>query len=150
MLSKAAIASAVMAISLVASGVAAQTYVVRKVGPAPAKGYEDVHISKAAIAGQQVRVWWATLLNPDCTAAGTMTTRILEEPRHGAATLSDGSFYPNYTPPNPRAECDTRKSPGKQAFYTPEVTFHGHDKLVLENATSEGRMRRIVVDIDVR
>jgi hypothetical protein len=138
-----------MSIMIVPVAGVTQTYLVQRVGPGSAKGYQDVHISKAAIAGQQVRVWWATALNPDCTAAATMTTDILDQPRHGRISLSDDPFYPNFTPPNPRAACDTIKSPGRQAFYTADAGFHGHDKLVLRNATSEGRMRRIVVDIDV-
>ncbi|MCI4591014.1 hypothetical protein MOK15_13050 [Sphingobium sp. BYY-5] len=144
------IAGTILAATLLPSSGTAQTYLVRKVGSTSPKGYDDVHISKAAIAGQQVRIWWATLLNPDCTAAGTMTTQILDQPRHGQVRISDDLFYPNFVQPNPRASCDRQKSPGKQAFYTADAGFHGHDKLVINNATSEGRIRRIIVDIDVR
>jgi len=133
-----------------ATGTGAQTFVVHRVDPASARGYGDVRISKATVAGQQVRIWWATLLNADCTAAGTMTTEVTEQPRHGQVSLSDEPFYPNYQEPNPRTVCDRQKAPGKQAFYTAEAGFHGHDKVVLQNATSEGRVRRIVVDIEVR
>jgi hypothetical protein len=143
-------ASAMLALCVLAEGATAQTYMVRRVDPASAKGFDEVHISKAAVAGQQIRIWWATLLNADCTAAGTMTTQILSPPRHGQASVSDDAFYPNFVAPNPRASCDAQKAPGKQAFYTPDGDFHGHDKLVIQNATSEGRIRRITVDIDVR
>lgn len=127
-----------------------QIYMVQRVGTAPAKGYGDIRISKSTIAGQPIRLWWATLLNPDCTAGGTMTTEIVSPPRHGQATISDDKFYPEFIQPNPRAACDVRKVPGKQAFYTATTGFRGHDKVIIRNATSEGRMRRIVVDIDVR
>jgi hypothetical protein len=138
-------------LSLILVSVAgAQTYVVRRLPSGGAQGYGDVHISKAALSGQQVRVWWATLLNPDCTAAGTLTTQLVQPPKHGTLSLSDEGFFPDFQPPNPRAACDTRKSPGKQAFYTSVDGFHGRDKLVLQNATSEGRVRRITIDIDVR
>jgi hypothetical protein len=128
----------------------AQTYVVRRMPAASVKGYADVHIAKAALPGQQVRLWWATLLNADCTPAGTMETQVVEEPRHGKLLLSDDPVYPNFVAPNPRASCDDRKALGKQAFYTPDRDYHGHDKAVLTNATSEGRVRRIIIDIDVR
>jgi hypothetical protein len=140
----------ILLIALCPAGVAAQTYVVHRMSSGPAKGYADVHIAKAALAGQQVRLWWATLLNPDCTAAGTMETQVVGRPRHGTLLLSDDPVYPDFVAPNPRAACDDRKVPGKQAFYTPDRDYHGHDKVVLTNATSEGRVRRIVVDIDVR
>ena len=144
------VAAVGLAAATLSSNVAAQTYVLRKIGPASQKGFDDIHISKAAIAGQEIRIWWATLLNPDCTAAGTMTTRVLEQPHHGQVRVSDEPFFPNYVQPNPRAVCDAQKSPGKQAFYTPATGFHGRDKLVIENATSEGRMRRIIADINVQ
>jgi hypothetical protein len=143
-------AFAAFSMMLLPGGGMAQTYLVHRVEAGSAKGYEDIHISKAALAGQQVRIWTAMLLNPDCSPAGTMTTQILEQPRHGQVSISDGQIYPSFVPPNPRAACNAHRAPGKQAFYTPDARFHGHDKLVLQNATSEGRMRRIIVDVDVR
>jgi hypothetical protein len=144
-----AFAGVLLATLLVQSPGSAQTYVVRKV-EATQKGYDDIHISKAAIPGQQVRLWSATLLNPDCTEAGTITTQVLEQPHHGQVSISDEPFFPNYIAPNPRASCDAHKAPGKQAFYIAEAGFHGHDKVILKNATSEGRIRRVIVDIDVQ
>lgn len=128
----------------------AQTYMVRKVPADSTKGYDTVHISKAAMAGERIRLWAGTLVNPDCTVAGTMDTRIADEPRHGKVMLSDDPVFPNFLPPNPRTVCNSRRVPGKQAFYTADAGFHGHDKVTLFNATSEGRVRRIVIDIDVQ
>lgn len=141
---------ALVASLLAETAVGAQTYVVRRVAPDSANGYGEVHVDKAAIAGQEVRVWWAMALNPDCTKGATMQTDIVQPPRHGSVRLSDDSFYPNFPAPNPRAACDTKPKPGKQAFYTPQSGFHGHDKIVLQNATSEGRIRKVSIDIDVR
>ena len=144
------IAFSAVALVFLPSASVAQTYLVQRMGATAAKGYDDVHISKAALAGQTIRVWWATLLNPDCSAAGTMTTQIVSTPHHGQANISDDPFFPNFMEPNPRAACDTHKVSGKQAFYTADAAFHGHDKVVIQNATSEGRMRRIIVDIAVQ
>lgn len=137
-------------LAAIPAGAPAQTYTVRRVGTVTSRGYDDVRVSKAALAGQQIRVWWASLLNPDCTPAGTMTTRIVEPPHHGTVTISDDPFFPNFVEPNPRTACDTKRAPGKQAFYTAAPDYHGHDRAVLENATSEGRIRRIVIDLEVR
>lgn len=128
----------------------AQTYVIQRVAPETNKGFSDVHVSKAAAPGEQVRIWWATMLNPDCTPQGTMKAEIIDAPRHGRATVDDGDFYPNYVSPNPRAICDAHKVPGKQAFYTASDGYRGHDRVVIRNATSEGRIRNIIVDIAVR
>lgn len=129
---------------------AAQTFVVRRVNEAPMKGYQDLHLSRAVLPGEKVRVWFATLTNPDCSPAGTMTTQIVHPPQHGHADISTDKVFPNFVAPNPRVICDKQKVDGIQAFYTADADFHGHDKLVLQNATSEGRVRRVLVDIDVR
>lgn len=128
----------------------AQTFVVRRVDENAVKGYHDLRLSRAALAGEKVRVWFATLTNPDCSPAGTMTTQIVTPPQHGHADISTDKVYPNFVAPNPRVICDKQKVDGVQAFYTADAGFHGHDKLVLQNATSEGRVRRVLVDIDVR
>ncbi len=126
---------------------AAQTYVVHRLRAGPAPGEATVHLNRAALAGQTIRIWAATLTNPDCTAAGTMTTQVLDEPRHGEVSLSDEPFFPSFTAPNPRAVCDTRKVPGRQAFYTAAPGFHGHEKVELRNSTSDWIIRKVVIDI---
>ena len=144
-------AGLVGAVSTTAAWAQITTY---RVTPVPnsgsEKGYEEVKLSKAALAGQEIRVWAAQMLEPDCTAHGTMTTEILEQPRHGATRLSDEPFYANFPPTNVRFICNQKKDPGESLFYTPAADFHGHDKLVMRNSTSEGRIRKITIDIDVR
>ena len=126
------------------------TFRVTRLPTEPPKGFAEVRISKAAQAGQEIRVWYAQMLDPDCSAHGTMTSEIVEQPKHGQARLSDEPFFGTFPPGNQRAVCNLKKSPGEQAFYTATADFHGHDKLVMQNSTSEGRIRKIVVDIDVR
>ena len=113
------------------------------------RAYAEMHISKAAIAGEKIRVWFAQMLNPDCTAYGNMETRILQAPPRRGGDLGRQVHRRRLGPANPRYACNTVAAPGKQAFYTAKADFHGHDKVVLQNSTSEGRIRKIVVDIDV-
>jgi hypothetical protein len=139
---------AALAATALAQTTTATVTITRK--PAVEKGFDEVRISKAALPGQEIRIWAAQMLEPDCTAHGTMKAEILEPPRHGLARLSDEPFFGFFPPNNVRALCDAKKAPGEQAFYTAAADFHGHDKLVMQNSTSEGRIRKIVVDIDVR
>lgn len=127
-----------------------QTYVVRRLNDGGIKGYADIHVSRAAMSGEKIRIWFATLTNPDCSSAGTMTAQIITPPHHGHVDISTEKVYPNFVAPNPRVICDTRKVDGVQAFYTADAGYHGHDKIVLQNATSEGRVRRVIIDVDVR
>jgi hypothetical protein len=129
---------------------AAADITVRVLPPQAPKGFEQDHISKAALGGQEIRVWFAQFLDPDCSEHGAMQTQILQPPRHGQARVSEEPFYGNFPQNNVRYQCNTRKSPGRQVFYTSDANFHGHDKLVFQNATPDGRVRKWVVDIDVR
>ncbi|WP_132740314.1 hypothetical protein [Sphingomonas sp. PP-F2F-A104-K0414] len=127
-----------------------QTYLVRRLNEGSSKGYSDIYASRAAISGEKIRIWFATLTNPDCSSAGTVTAQIVTPPHHGHADISTEKVYPNFIAPNPRVICDTHKVDGVQAFYTSDAGYHGHDKIVLQSATSEGRVRRVLIDVDVR
>jgi hypothetical protein len=123
---------------------------VRVLPPEPPKGFDTEHITKAALPGEEIRIWGAQMLEPDCSAHGTMQTEIMEPPKHGQARISDDPFFGGFPTNNARYHCNTVKSPGKQVFYVSEAGFHGHDKVVFQNSTSEGRVRKWVVNIDVR
>jgi hypothetical protein len=144
------IAHALLCAGLMAAPALAADYTVKVVPPDPPKGFEQDHISKAALPGEEIRLWAAQLLTPDCEQQGTMQTDILEAPKHGQARVSDDPFFGNFPPLNVRYVCNRKKSPGKQVFYVADADYHGHDKVVFQNATSEGRIRKWVVDIDVR
>lgn len=128
----------------------AQTYEVRRLPSGTPAGYGDIHIEKAALPRARIRLWAATMVNPDCSPAGTISVDVLKPPQHGTLDLSDDAYFPNYVAPNPRADCDRQKVPGKQAFYTAANGYSGHDQAVLRVATSEGRIRKVTIDIDVR
>ena len=129
---------------------AAADVTVRLLPPEAQKGFETEHVSKAALPGKEIRLWYAQTLDPDCTAHGDMQTDIMEPPKHGQTRISDEPFFGSFPPNNVRYVCNTKKSPGKQVFYVAEADFHGHDKVVFQNSTPDGRIRKWVVDIDVR
>ena len=115
------------------------------------RGFEKVKVSKATVGAAPIRLWYNTAIDPDCSpAAPGATLTILTPPSHGAVTISDDPFYAAFPQANPRSACNDRKVPGHQAFYTAAAGFTGHDQLVLQGTSPEGRVRQISVDIDVR
>lgn len=116
----------------------------------PEKGFDKVKVSKAALGSSQIILWRNTAINPDCTGIPGVTLSILRAPEHGKATVSDEPFYAAFPSANPRSVCNSRKVPGHQAFYQADAGFTGHDKLVLQGSSPEGRVREITVDIVVR
>jgi hypothetical protein len=114
-------------------------------------GFEKVKVSKATVGANPIRLWYNTAIEPDCSAqAPGATLTILTPPSHGAATVSDEPFFATFPAENPRSACNQRKVPGHQAFYTAAAGFTGHDQLVLQGTSPDGRVRRISVNIDVR
>ena len=123
---------------------------VRVLPPSPPKGFDTQHVSKAALAGHEIRLWAAQSLDPDCSVHAEMQTDILQAPQHGNARISNDGFFGNFPPGNVRYHCNTVKAPGRQVFYASAADFHGHDKVVFQNSTVDGRIRKWVVDIDVK
>jgi hypothetical protein len=119
-------------------------------GRADTTGYDEIHVSKAALSGQQIRIWHAAELNPDCTEVPGLIAQVVQPPAHGTATLSKDQIFPYFPPGNPRSVCNTRKTPGFEAFYTSADGYRGTDIVVLQVATTEGRVRKVTVDIDVK
>ncbi len=138
-------------LAMAAGAALAETRLDVRINPVPPHGYEKVSVSKAAVGSAPIRLWANASIDPDCSAhVPGATLSILEPPKHGAATISDDPFFAAYPPNNPRSACNSRKVPGHQAFYTAAAGFTGHDHVVLQGSSPDGRVRRIAVDIDVR
>jgi hypothetical protein len=136
-----------------ATGASAQTkhYDVTVTPAARVAGYQKLHIERAAIGSTPVRIWANSAIDPDCSVhqpGATLT--ILEQPRHGVATVDDEPYFAAFPPANPRSACNNRKVPGHQAFYTAATGYAGHDRLVLQGSSPDGAVRRVAVDITVR
>ncbi len=120
-------------------------------GNGPPSGFQKVTISKAAVGSTPIQVWANTAINPDCSAhVPGSTLRILQEPAHGSASISDEPDYHAFPPANPRSACNSKKIPGHEAFYTAAEGYKGRDRMVLEGASPEGGVRQITVNIEVR
>ena len=132
------------------AALAAADVTVRVVPPEPPKGFATEHVSKATLPGREIRIWTFQSLDPDCSAHAEARTEMMEPPKHGEARFSDEPFFGGFPPNNVRYHCNTQKSPGRQLFYVSQADFHGHDKVVFQNSTADGRVRKWVVDIDVR
>jgi len=116
-----------------------------------AHGFEKVRLSKAALGSAEISLWANTAIDPHCATHGPgATLRILQPPEHGAARVSDEPLFLAFPPNNPRSACNDRKVPGHEAFYAAAAGYVGRDRVVLEGSSPGGRVRQIIVDIDVR
>ena len=145
------VAAAAAVVALGGPAAQGRSYVVTVNPLATPRGFEKVRISKAALGSSEIRLWYNTALDPDCSEhppGATLT--ILKPPEHGTARISNDGVFVAFPPNNPRSACNNRKVPGHEAFYAANPGFTGRDRVVLEGSSPEGRVREITVDIEVR
>lgn len=116
------------------------------VNPKPA----PFEVSRAAAAGQQVRVGFLTNINPDCSSTPFAMVRIVEEPKHGKATLKDDTGFTNFAKDNPRFECNKQRSDGTALLYRGDEGYTGADSVTVETVYVDGRETSSHYSIDVK
>jgi hypothetical protein len=107
-------------------------------------------VTRAAAAEQRVRIGFLTNLDPDCTTSPFASVRIVEEPKHGEATLKEDTGFTNYAKDNVRFECNQQRSDGTAVLYRGEAGYTGKDSLMLELVYPDGRESRLRYSIDVK
>ncbi|HEV7383590.1 MAG TPA: hypothetical protein VGN89_01840 [Phenylobacterium sp.] len=111
---------------------------------------QKIRVSKAAIGSSRIIIWGGASIDPDCSEHPGYTLSVVEPPTHGEVKVVAEPVYMAFPLSNPRAACNARKVPGRQAYYTAVPGFSGHDRVVLEGATEDGTMRHVTIDVDVR
>lgn len=115
------------------------------------EGFEKLHVSRAALGGAEVSLWANSAIDPDCKEhppGATLT--VVKPPQHGTVRISNDPLYLAFPPANPRSACNKQKIPGHEALYAANPGFTGHDKVVLQGSSPDGRAREVIVDITVR
>jgi len=116
------------------------------VNPKPA----PTEVTRVAAAEQQVRVGFLTNLDPDCTSNAFASVRILDQPKHGEATLRQDTGFTNYPKENLRFECNKQRSDGTAVLYRSEAGFIGRDSVLIEIIYVDGRESSFRYWIDVK
>jgi len=142
--------SAIAALAISGAAAAQSRYVVTVQPTGPQKGFQKLKLSKAAVGSTPIILWRNAAINPDCSAVPGVTLKVLTQPQHGAATLTDGPVYVGFPVANPRSACNSRKVPGHEVTYQAAAGYVGHDRVVLQGSSPEGHVRLVSIDIDVR
>jgi transglutaminase-like putative cysteine protease len=115
--------------------------------PAPPSTLE---LSRAAAAGQKVRLEFLYSLDPDCSSVGATVVRILEPPHHGRLMIENGQGFSNFAKDNQRYDCNARKSDGTYVFYQAEDGYEGKDSITLDIIFPSGLASKRHYAMDVR
>ncbi|MBR1135519.1 MAG: hypothetical protein E6614_34500 [Bradyrhizobium sp.] len=105
--------------------------------------------TKFVLSGRPVILYQAGATNPDCTAAGEVVLRVIQEPEHGKVTIRRAGFYPTFPDHNVRSACNRRRVPGVQAVYVSQRGYTGMDMVVIEAFWPAGRAVRFTAPIRV-
>jgi hypothetical protein len=116
------------------------------VNPKPAPS----ELTRAAAAGQQVRVGFLTNIDPDCSSTPFASVRIVEQPKHGEAALKDDTGFTNFAKENSRFECNKQRSDGTAVLYRGEEGYTGKDSVTVEIVYVDGRESGAHYSIDVK
>jgi hypothetical protein len=111
---------------------------------------QKIKVSKVATGASRIIIWGGAAIDPDCSEHPGYSLNVVEPPAHGEVKVVAEPLYIAFPAGNPRAACNSRKVPGRQAYYTASPGFSGHDRVVLEGATEDGTMRHVTVDVEVR
>ena len=127
--------------------------VARLEAPAIMRGAGSFSQRSATPAGAPVLLFHYFNVGADCRAT-EVTFRLTSPPAHGSVTFAasqsrpfaDG--HPLFVDGDPRARCDDRLAPTRDAIYTPAPGFSGEDSFVIE-VSEAGTVATDAVDVAV-
>ena len=107
-------------------------------------------LTRVAAAEQRVRIGFLTNIEPDCSSTPFASVRMVEEPKHGEATLKEDTGFTNFPKENPRFECNAQRSDGTAILYRSEAGYTGKDSLTVHFVYADGRESSLRYMIDVK
>jgi hypothetical protein len=100
-------------------------------------------------SGTNQRIIFVTWLNPDCTSAGNINIRIINQPEHGKVETTATSDYPHYSKEQIRFKCNQHKVKGMAVNYTADK-YAGDDAFDILVIYPDGFAWEIHYDISLR
>lgn len=110
---------------------AATTATVKTAMVTSGKEPRPLELTRAAAAEQKSRLDFLYDLQPDCSSAGKLEVRVLEQPRHGTLSIENGQALTDFPQDDRRAACNARQSDGTLVFYQPSADYRGTDSITL-------------------
>ena len=107
-------------------------------------------VSRAAASGAPLKLYFAASTNPDCTAAGHPTIKLVVAPQHGRTRISAARDFAAFSERNVRSVCNTRRVAGTSAYYVSQRGYVGPDSTTIEVIWPSGRLLHATYDISVR
>jgi hypothetical protein len=110
---------------------AAPAAVVKTSTPTSGKNSQTLELTRAATAEQKSRLDFLYDLQPDCSSAGKLVVRVIEQPHHGTLAIENGHAFTEFPQHDQRAACNAHQSDGTLVFYQPSADYRGADSITL-------------------
>jgi hypothetical protein len=107
-------------------------------------------ITKNVVSGQPLMLGFLYSTNPDCTARGFPTVRVVQAPQNGRVAIAKTRDFPSFHPLNERSDCNDRRVPGMSMRYVSNRGYLGTDSVTLEAIWPSGMMKQRTFSIQVR
>jgi hypothetical protein len=115
------------------------------------EGLESQTFNRFVASGAKQRIgFYASSLNPDCTAIGNVNVRVTKQPEHGTVETVATTDYPHYAKENIRSKCNQHKVKGTLVNYKAAEKYTGNDEFDLLILYPTGFARELHYDISVR
>jgi hypothetical protein len=105
---------------------------------------------KTVLAGKRTMLGRFYDLNADCSSAGSVSLRFLQEPRSGVAEIVSEQGFTGYPKDDLRYKCNERPSDLTKVYYRSNDDFKGKDQFIVEAFYPNGDYRKLMVNVDVR
>jgi hypothetical protein len=87
---------------------------------------------RTGLAGQPIRLNFASTVNPDCSSAGATTVRVTQPPQHGRLDIAKAMDFPSFARKTVRTHCNKRRVAGTLIRYVSQRGFVGTDSAAVE------------------
>ncbi len=94
--------------------------------------------NKTALSGQITRIDFSSNLNPDCSVRNIPTVRVIDQPVHGTAQVTQTDDFTAFPPQNIHSACNIKKSRGAALDYIASPGYVGGDYLSFESINADG------------
>jgi hypothetical protein len=121
-----------------ATRVTQQVQVVAPTAPARVVPAAPQIYNKTALAGQVTRIDFSSNLNPDCSVRNIPIVRIIDQPVHGTAQVTQTEDFTAFLPQNIHFACNQKKSRGTALDYIANPGYVGSDYLSFESINADG------------
>ena len=114
-----------------------------------AAGVQKLEYTRHVPSGKTQTLWFAALLNSDCSSEDVVEVKKIQEPAHGSVEIMPTEGHTSYSKDSARYKCNDRKVHGVNINYKSADRYQGSDEFNVLIMYPNGLARQIGFNINV-